>query len=584
MKKAVLVLLVILIFVIGCTQQKGIVSLPEQVEEQLILNFPEHCTDKVYNQGEEGLDCGWTCPNKCDFTEKCGIIDKDETWSGNIRVSCYVSVNEGTTLIIEPNTIVKFNHDRDYKTFSRAGLSVNGGDLIAVGNKDKMIWFTSDAPDPINGDWMHINIDHSKNSRIDHAIVEFAELGISQFDSAVPITNSIIRWINSEGLYGERSTPRIVNNTFYSNGYHDIALEQYNKDAFISNNHFKGGHHGVHFEKSTGVVKNNFFENYRVLKTADPEFTLSAGMESQVAITDNEFQNVGETIFAIDTNVKSTLNNNSVVTGRQPPVFDYEDQKNFEISYIPGDEEDQFPYVYADKDATRQVVKKIGKDLYFGWSLVFADGFLYRFSLDSFVGEDLDFLKIDPVTGAVERFGNNGVISPRGLAWDGEYFYINDGSLKKIFKFRLKTGAKQGDFIEIVNSFDIPEAEQGGTAGLASDGEFLYLIHRYGQWVWKLDKNGNVVGKVLFNAPGGSITYADGYFWTYSGCQKGLCKFTKDGELAGEIYPAAKDPWALAWDGKYLWALYRTSETWNDPKIYQMEILDDALEVNIARN
>ncbi len=63
----------------------------------------------------------------------------------------------------------------------------------------------------------------------------------------------------------------------------------------------------------------------------------------------------------------------------------------------------------------------------------------------------------------------------------------------------------------------------------------------------------------------------------YAGCRKGLCKITKEGDLVGEIYPAAKDPWALAWDGKYLWALYRTSETWNDPKIYQMEIVDDSL-------
>ena len=103
--------------------------------------------------------------------------------------------------------------------------------------------YSSDAQDPINGDWMHINIDHSKNSKLDHVIVEFAELGLSQFDSSVPI----IRWVNSEGLYEERSIPIIQNNTFYNNGYHDIALEQYNKNAIISNNYFKGGHHEVSF-------------------------------------------------------------------------------------------------------------------------------------------------------------------------------------------------------------------------------------------------------------------------------------------------------------------------------------------------
>lgn len=569
------------IFISGCIKQEETAqqkeTLSPQKEVQPILALPEHCKDSSYNNGEQGLDCGWSCPNECNFAEKCGELTGDERWQGNIHVNCYVTVPSGITLTIEPGTIVKFHHDRDYKTFGRAGLSVNGGNLIAIGNKEKMIWFTSDAKDPINGDWMHINIDHSKNSRLDHVIVEFAELGVSQFDSSVPITNSIIRWINSEGLYGERSTPIIQNNTLYSNGYHEIALEQYNKDALISNNYFKNGHHGVHFEKSTGAVKNNFFENYSVLKTNDPEFTVSAGMESQVTVEDNEFQNTGETLFAIDDNVKSTMKNNQIVTGKKPPVFDYEDIRNFEIPYIPGDEEDRFPYIYADEDATRKVVKKIGKDLYFGWSLVYADGYLYRFSLDSKVGDDLDFVKINPKTGATEVFGNNGIISPRGLAYDGEFFYINDGSLKKIFKFKLKKSAKQGDFIEVIDKFDIPEADKGGTAGLASDGEFLYLVHRYGEKIWKLDKKGNVVGEIPFFAPGGSITYADGYFWVYAGCKKGLCKITKDGKLVGEIYPAAKDPWALAWDGKYLWALYRTSETWNDPKIYQMEILDDSL-------
>ena len=509
--------------------------------------------------------------------EKCGDIAKDETWQGEIHITCSVNVLEGNTLTILPGTIIKFKHDRNYKTFERAGLFVRGT-IIAKGTFEKQIWFTSDAPDPINGDWMGITVFNSKKSVFDYVIVEFAEIAITQFDSSVSVTNSIIRWINSEGLYAERSTPIIKNNTLYGNAYHDIALEQYNKDAVISNNYFKGGHHGVHFEKSTGIVKNNFFENYRVLKTDDPEFTISAGMESQIIIEDNKFQNVGKNLFAIDASVKSTLNNNQIVSGKQPPVFDYQDIKNFELNYIPGDEGDKFPYIYAEEDETRKVIKKIGKDLYFGWSLAYADGYLYRFSLGhGEVGEDLDFIKINPNTEVVERFGNNDIISPRGLAYDGEYFYINDGSLKKIFKFKLKENAKPGDFIVMVDNFDIPDAEKGGTAGLTSDGEFLYLVSRTGDKIWTLDKSGKVVGNIPFFTPGGSITYADGYFWVYAGCRKGLCKITKEGELVGEIYPAAKDPWALAWDGKYLWTLYRTSETWNDPKIFQVEILDDSL-------
>jgi len=46
--------------------------------------------------------------------------------------------------------------------------------------------------------------------------------------------------------------------------------------------------------------------------------------------------------------------------------------------------------------------------------------------------------------------------------------------------------------------------------------------------------------------------------------------------LAGSIYPAAKDTWALAWDGQYLWTIQRTCEMWNDPKIFKIKILDDS--------
>ena len=67
------------------------------------------------------------------------------------------------------------------------------------------------------------------------------------------------------------------------------------------------------------------------------------------------------------------------------------------------------------------------------------------------------------------------------------------------------------------------------------------------------------------------------FFWAGYGHCKGLCKYTKDGKLVGEIYLPARDTWAMAWDGNYLWTIQRTSELWNDPKIYQIEILDDSL-------
>lgn len=515
--------------------------------------------------------------------KKCGQITTDEVWQGDIHATCMVEVKKGVTLTIAPGTVIKFYHDRNYKTFARAGLTVYGK-LIAKGTPEKQIWFTSDAKDPINGDWMGIAIFNSKDSIVDHAIVEFAEIAVSQFDSSVPIANSIIRWSNAEGLYAERSTPIIENNMLYENSYHEIALEQYNKNAIIKNNFFREGingpanHVAIHHEKSSSIIENNYFKDY-------PTFAISAGMQSHIVINNNTYDNVRgelndnklkENIYDGST---SDISGNVVVTSSNPPKFDYPDIKKYSPDYIPGNPDDRFPYIYADKDETRQVVKKIGKELSFGWSLAYARNALWRFSIGSGqVGKNLDFIKINPQTDTYERFGNNEIISPRGLAYDGEYFYVNDGSLLKIFKFKLKDDAKPGDFIEITDRFDIPEKEKGGTAGLTSDSTFLYLVARDGSKIYKLDKNsGQEIGEIHFSTPGGSITWADGYFWVYGGCTKGLCLITKDGKLVGEIYPPAKDPWAMAWDGKYLWTLQRTNENWDDPKIYQVKILDDSL-------
>ena len=70
--------------------------------------------------------------------------------------------------------------------------------------------------------------------------------------------------------------------------------------------------------------------------------------------------------------------------------------------------------------------------------MVYAENSLWRFSLGGGeIGESLDFIKIDPVTGEYKKYGNNEIMNPRGLAYDGEYFWVNDFSLLKIFKFKL---------------------------------------------------------------------------------------------------------------------------------------------------
>lgn len=517
-------------------------------------------------------------------TTRGGMITADEVWSGEILVTKYVTIPTGVTLTIEPGTVVKFKHYRGYKDLDRkVGITVEGGTLRAIGTPEKQIWFTSDAPDPINGDWWGINLMNTEDSEFNYVIVEFGEMGIEQFDSSVSVTNSIIRWSNAEGLYAERSRPVFVNNTLYENGYHEIALEQYNESVQILNNIFRNGeglHWAIHHEKSSSVIKGNCFSGYV------DEFVITAGMESAIVVKDNKFVNLSgraaENPISVYDGSTAEIEHNDFESDNitiDSPVFDYQDKRNHELGYIPGNKEDRYLYIYPD-DETRRTVKRIGEGLGFGWSLVCAEGYLWRFSIGSgLIGKGQDFIRIDPETEEVTSFGTDEIMNPRGLAYDGEFFYVNDFSLLKIFKFKLKEDAAAGDFIEVVDSFDIPEKEFGGTMGLTADASFLYLRSRDGSKLYKLDKTGKLIGEIYFENPGvgNALVWTGEYFWTAGGCEKGLGKWTKDGELVGEIYPPAKDTWALAYDGKYLWSIQRTCEAWDDPKIYQIEILDDSI-------
>jgi len=523
---------------------------------------PAQISLKTSPADDTGFNSG---PVRIHNANKSGRLTRDEIWSGQIHVTQTVFVPGEVTLTIEPGTTVKFQHYRGYRK-GRVGLFVGEGTLKAIGTPKKQIWFTSDADEPINGDWAGIGLFNTKNSSFDYVIVEFGGIGIEQFDSEVTISNSIIRWNNSEGLYAERSKPIFKNNILYGNGNHEIALEQYNKDVQILHNFFKGGHFGVHFEKTTGYLEGNYFKNYSHL-------AITAGMESNITVVRNKFENVrSQPPISVYDKSTAEIRDNDFGDGSVPiPQFDYKDIRKFELGYVPGDPEDKYLYIYNPVDETRKVVKKIGKGLSFGWALVYAQNKLWRFSLGGGeIGESLDFIEIDPVTGQFQKYGNNEIMNPRGLTYDGEYFWVNDFSLLKIFKFKLN-----GNFIEILDSFEIPEKDMGGTSGLTTDGDYLYLRSRSGSKLYKLDKKGNIVDEIPFRG-GGALVWTGEYFWSNGG-PRGLSKWTKEGKLVGSIYPPAAHTWALAWDGNYLWSIQRTCEMWNDPKIYQIEILDDSL-------
>jgi len=117
-----------------------------------------------------------------------GKIRNTQIWNEEIHIIGNVEVPTKATLIIKPGTVVRFKHFRYGYTDPLCRLSLivkDGGKLIAIGTPEKPIWFTSDADEPINGDWSMIRfIDNSVHSIMNYCIVEFAQQGINMWNSS----------------------------------------------------------------------------------------------------------------------------------------------------------------------------------------------------------------------------------------------------------------------------------------------------------------------------------------------------------------------------------------------------------------
>jgi len=564
-------------------------------------------------------------------------LTQNETWSGVKLINGTIIVPEGVTLNIEPGTVIKFKHYRGYKEpWKRLGLIISGT-LNSTGMPENPIWFTSDAEDPINGDWVGIVIQNSNEENIiKYSIVEYAFIGIRFWTSSGTVADSIVRWITAEGIYMERSNVVIENNTIYGTGFNGIAMEQFN-DVIIRNNKIINNQKsGIHGEATKALIEKNLINNTKfgitfddfsdsVLRNNLIENISSQGLHFYVNSTGNlsfnKIRNCGIGISSFgsrliannndiynntinieihsmqEVNLKEnwwgTTNKSDIIkkihsdteisfepflseesVDFQEPVFDYQDVKKTELEYIPGDPEDKFPYVYADEDETRRVVKKIcGEEEGFGehgfgWSLAWDGEYLWR---TKHAGAG-DFVKVDPETGEiVASLEDHGIAQDRGVAFDGQHLWVNDFTKKEVFEIDPETD-------KIVSSFKIPEMGSG-SSGIAWDGQYLYLVN----WLnlnelYKVDRQGNLIDIIELEKTGGaSITFDGQYFWiTPSG--RGIRKFDKQGKLVGEIYAAAFGGEAIAHDGNYLWVLHRTQESWNDPKLYKIEVINDSLQ------
>jgi hypothetical protein len=443
-----------------------------------------------------------------------------------------------------------------------------GGTIKAIGTPEQQIWFTSDAEQPINGDWGGIMCTDSVDSEFVYIIVEFPLIGLELTNSTVLISHSIVRWVHTEGIKTTQSTGLIDHNLIYENGYHELVLEDFNYNITIQENIFNGGNFGIYSEASNCSIIGNYFVNYS-------DIAIITSAYSNVSILENKFENINGSTIMTDATVTSVISGNDFIgNGSVPiPVLDFEDPQPRPLGYVPGDPEDQYLYVYPTEDETRRVIDRLDYITSFDWTLEYLNDSLWKFShraMDK--GTLQNFIQINLTSGNITDYGNNDIINPNGLAYDGEHFWTVDIVYYKLFKFKINSS----DFVEVQDSYALP-SEVGTAYGVGTDGTFIYLSGSDGSKLFKFNKSGVLLESI--NLTGGQIygvlTWTGSHFWTAS--EVDLTKWHINGTLAGRIYPPAEGPIGIAWDGAYLWTSQKTCENWRDGKVFQIEIIDDQI-------
>ena len=501
-----------------------------------------------------------------------GMILEDTIWQNEVLIEDSVVVPSGVTLKIEPGTHVEFKHYRGYKEpENRLRIDVLGT-LIADGTPDAPIYFTSDAPDPQNGDWSMIHLRNSGKSIFRYCVVEFGQQGINVWGTAPTISHCIIRWNNWEGLYFESySEPTIGYTRIYENGYNGLAAEQFNVIKMDHCEVWSNGTHGIHIDASTCQISRSLVhDNLAGGLSADNN---SAMTVLGVAIENNQDCGIvfGEGHNSVDVSNLTFDGNQSDVCGAYNEFsssvyapeqidFTFHPDQSYSLGYTPGHIElDQYMYTYPD-DETRCIKNKIGEGLGLTWSLAWDGEYIWSATLWGII------YKLDPRTGDIIQQFNTTMSQPWGMTFDGEYLWVVDFAEKRFAKIDPSTG-------EELATYTTPDPI-GGCKGITWDGSYLYLMGWTSSTIYQMDRKGNLINTIELSEGGGGGIACDGnHFWVPSGGR--IRKYDNNGHALGWIYAASEGTWDLTWDGKYLWASQRTNENWQDAKIFQLEILND---------
>ncbi len=206
-------------------------------------------------------------------------IEQDATWSGVASVTGPVVVKSDVTLTIAPGTRVEVKHYRGYREPENRLHFIVNGRIVAEGNPQMPIYFTSDAPDPQNGDWSMMRLYHPTGQCVfRYCVFEFAQQGLNVWDGDVVVAHCVFRWNNWEGIYFESaSTAALEYCQIYEDGYNGLAAEQFNTLQMDFCEVWRNGTNGVHVDATTlGILRSRVHENKANGLSVDDNGTLRA--------------------------------------------------------------------------------------------------------------------------------------------------------------------------------------------------------------------------------------------------------------------------------------------------------------------
>lgn len=498
-------------------------------------------------------------------------IGVDTVWGGHVLVGDSVVVQPGAVLTVLPGTTVAFEHYRGYREPARRlGLVVLGG-IVAEGDPLAPISFTSDATDPVNGDWSMVRLETPAGpTRFDHVVFEFAQQGLNVWQGDdVEISHAVFRWNNWEGVYFESYSQATIDHcAIYENGYNGLAAEQYNTLELESCEVWRNGTNGVHVDASTVEIRHSLVhDNGASGLSVDDNGTLTA---LGVASRDNGGFGIGigeGTNTVMVGNVEVSGNTEGGIAGTYTEVptditvpdeisVGFETDDTNALGYIPGDPDlDEYMYVYPD-DETRDIVAEIGDGLGLTWSLAWDGQHLWTATVWGTIHE------LDPTTGAVLTTFTAPGPQPWGMTFDGTYLWVVDFAERRISKLDPSTGAE-------LATYPTPDPV-GGAKGVTWDGTYLYVMGWTSPTIYRMTTEGELVDTIAIPEGGGGIAWDGTHFWVPGG--PGILRYDATGALAGWIYAASEGTWDMTWDGTYLWATQRTNENWDDAKIFALDV------------